>query len=94
MKFGINKDDNMVKSALAKASPDENGQGLGNVNAVAKHETHVFESTKYSSNFGQTTHDCSTKSNSFFNFDFLKGKGRNQKNIEYCTPKNEIKSIH
>jgi hypothetical protein len=83
-----------LKSTLTKASPDESGQGLGNVNVVGKNETHVFENTKYSSNFGQTTHDCSTKSNSLFNFDFLKGKGRNQKNIEYCTPKNEMKSIY
>jgi hypothetical protein len=88
----------MLKSTLTKAGADENGQGLvninfNNINTVGKHETHVFDNTKYSSNLGQTTHDSSNKSNSnsFFNFDFLKSKGRNHKNIEYSTPKNEIK---
>ena len=98
MKFVINKDEKMLKSTLTKAGADENGQGLVNINTVGKSElfksTHVFENTKYSSNFGQTTHDSSNKSNSFFNFDFLKSKGRNHKNIEYSTPKNEIKLMN
>lgn len=85
----------MFKSTLTKPSgADENGQGLVNVNTVGKNETHLFENTKYSSNFGQTTHDSSNKSNSFFNFDFLKSKSRYNKNIEYATTKNEVQLLY